>query len=124
MKTMTESQGPDVGAPQTNNGASPIAAAAYLAGMVYVWGEGIFRYVFTKFPSIPERYVLWHGRVGDIAAMWLTISVVAAIVFLIFGLRVWRGRDHVGSIPVWTIVLIVSAIVAPLLGEIGTPIGI
>ena len=124
MKTMTQPQGPDVGAPKAKTGASPIAAAAYLAGIVYVWGEGIFRYVFTKFPSVPEHYVLWQGRVGDIAAMWLTISVVAVAVFLIFGLRVWRDRDHVSSIPVWTIVLIVSTVVAPLLGEIGTPIGI
>jgi hypothetical protein len=34
------------------------------------------------------------------------------------------GRARVGSIWFWTILLIISAIVAPLSGEIGTPIGI
>jgi hypothetical protein len=43
--------------------------------------------------------MLWQGRVGDIAAMWLTISGVAVVVIL-------------------------SAIMAPLIGEIGTPVGI
>jgi hypothetical protein len=37
---------------------------------------------------------------------------------------VWRGRDHVGTLLMWTIVLIVSAIAAPLIGEYGTPFGI
>ena len=109
--------------PEASKGASPRAAAAFLAGIVYMWGEAVFRIVFTKTP-LANYYVLWHGRVGDIAAMWLTISVVAVAVFLFFGLRVWRSRTRVGSIPVWTIVLIISAIIAPMLGELGTPIGI
>ena len=124
MNTMTQTETPDRSAERGGIGASPVAAAAFLAGIVYMWGEGIFRYVFTNFPSVPTVYTLWNGRVGDIAAMWLTISVVAVAVFLIFGFRVWRGRARVGSVLVWTIVLIVSAIIAPLLGEIGTPIGI
>ena len=124
MNTMAQTETPDGTAERGGIGASPVAAAAFLAGIVYMWGEGIFRYVFTNFPSVPTVYTLWNGRAGDIAAMWLTISVVALAVFLIFGFRVWRGRARVGSVLVWTIVLIVSAIIAPLLGEIGTPIGI
>ena len=104
--------------------ASPSVAAAFAAGIVYVWGEAIFRLIFTFFPDVPATYTLWSGRAGDIAAMWLTISVVAVVVFAVLSRLVWRGRDHVGSLRMWTIVLIVSAIAAPLIGEYGTPFGI
>lgn len=124
MNTLAHPTISDEPAERGRTGASPVAAATFLAGIVYVWGEGIFRYVFTNFPSVPAFYQLWNGRAGDIAAMWLSISVIALAVFLIFRFRVWRGRARVGSITVWTILLIVSAIIAPLLGEIGTPIGI
>lgn len=109
------------GVPLLSGLASPFAAAAFAAGLVYVWGEAAFRLAFTYSPAFDARWVLWNGRVGDIAAMWLTISVLAAVTFL--ALRfVWRGRSHVGPIMLWTIVLILSAIAAPLIGEIGTPI--
>ena len=124
MNIATGPQELDVAERHAQSGASPVAAAAYLAGLVYLWGEALFRYVFTNYPSVPEHYMLYPARTGEIAAMWLTISVVAVAVFLFFGLRVWRSRTRVGSIPVWTIVLIISAIIAPMLGEIGTPIGI
>ena len=104
--------------------ASPSVAATLAAGIVYVWGEAIFRLIFTFFPDVPATYSLWSGRAGDIAAMWLTISVVAVVVFAVLSRLVWRGRDHVGSVRMWTIVLIVSAIAAPLIGEYGTPFGI
>jgi len=104
-------------------GASPLVAAAFLAGIVYLWVETLFRLVFT-YTNLANSYVLWQGRVGDIAAMWLTMWVVAIVVFFIFGYGVFRRRPQVGTIWLWMIVLIVSAIVAPLIGEIGTPIGI
>lgn len=106
-----------------NAGATPLVAAAFLSGIVYLWVEACFRLLFT-YTSLASVYVLWQARVGDIAAMWLTMWVVSAMVFFVFGYLVFRGRVHVGSIWFWTILLIVSAIVAPLLGEIGTPIGI
>ena len=109
---------------KVNGAASPSVAAAFAAGIVYVWGEAIFRLIFTFFPDVPATYALWSGRAGDIAAMWLTISVVAFVVFAVLSRLVWRGRDHVGSLRMWTIVLIVSAIAAPLIGEYGTPFGI
>ena len=124
MSIATDPQELNVVQEQAQSGASPVAAAAYLAGLVYLWGEALFRYVFTAYPSVPEHYMLYQARTGEIAAMWLTISVVAVAVFLLFGFRVWRSRARVGSIPVWTIVLIITAIIAPMLGEIGTPIGI
>jgi hypothetical protein len=37
---------------------------------------------------------------------------------------VFRRRTRLGSITFWTVLLLISAIVAPLIGEIGTPIGI
>lgn len=104
-------------------GAVPLVAAAFLAGIVYMWVEAIFRLLFT-YTSLASVYVLWQARTGDIAAMWLTMSLVSVVVFFVFGYLVFRGRSQVGSVWLWTILLIISAIVAPLLGEIGTPIGI
>jgi aryl-alcohol dehydrogenase-like predicted oxidoreductase len=110
-------QGAAVGA------APPRVAAAFAAGLIYLWLEVLFRLLFT-YTSLASRYTLWNGRAGDVAAMWLTISAVALVAFFVLGFGVFRGRAHVGTIPVWAILLIVSAIVAPLIGEIGTPLGI
>ena len=52
--------------------ATPLVAAAYAAGIVYMWGEAAFRLAFTNSTSFNAAWVLWNGRVGDIAAMWLT----------------------------------------------------
>jgi hypothetical protein len=54
--------------------------------------------------------------------MWLTISGVTLVVFFLFGYLFFRGRQALGLITFWTVLLIVSAIVAPLIGEIGTPL--
>ncbi len=105
-------------------GAPPLVAAAFLGGIVYMWVEALFRLLFTYNANFDAFWVLWQARVGDIAAMWLTMWGVAVLVFFVFGFLVFRGRARVGSIWFWTIVLIISAIAAPLIGEIGTPIGI
>ncbi len=109
---------------QASVGATPLAAAGFLAGIVYMWVEALFRLLFTCNANFDAAYVLWQARVGDIAAMWLTMGVVAMLVFFVFGFLVFRGRARMGSIWFWTILLIISAIAAPLIGEIGTPIGI
>ena len=109
---------------QASVGATPLAAAGFLAGIVYMWVEALFRLLFTYNANFDAAYVLWQARVGDIAAMWLTMGGVAVLVFFVFGFLVFRGRARVGSIWFWTILLLISAIVAPLIGEIGTPIGI
>ena len=107
--------------PPASEGASPVAAAAFAAGIVYMWAEMIFRYAFTHSPSFNSNYyILWNGRPGDVASMWLTILLIEVIVFFVLA-RLWRRRERVGSLRVWTIVLIVSAIAAPMLGELGTP---
>ena len=103
-------------------GAYPAAAAAFLAGLVYLWGEAGFRLAFQYYPGFDAKWVLWNGRVGDIAAMWLTISGVAAVVGVGAWLA-WRRRDRVGSLAGWMIVLIGSAIAAPMIGEIGQASG-
>jgi integral membrane sensor domain MASE1 len=56
------------------------------------------------------------------AAMWLTISGVAAITGAL-PYVLWRHRDRVGFIADWTIILVGSAVAAPMIGEIGTPAG-
>ena len=68
--------------------------------------------------------MLWKGRVGDIAAMWLTISGVAALVVFPAGYLAFRGRTRLGSITLSMVLLFLSAIIAPLSGEISTPWGI
>ena len=103
-------------------GASPVAAAVFAAGIAYAWLEALWRLLFTYNPDFSAKWVLWNGRVGDIAAMWLTISVLAALVGV--GLYwLWRNKDHIGSLADWTVLLIGSAIAAPMIGEIGTPAG-
>lgn len=113
---------------RASGAAGPYAAAAFAAGIVYMWAEAVIRLVFTWVPDVPTTFNLWpglnDGRVGDIAAMWLTMGVLAAGVFLVLGRLVWRGRVSVGTYRVWTILFIVSAIAAPIIGEIGTPISI
>ncbi len=110
---------------RANGAAGPWVAAAFAAGIVYMWAEAVIRLIFTWFPDVPNTFNLWPslngGRVGDIAAMWLTMGVLSAVVFLILGGLVWRGRDHVGTYRVWLILLVISAIAAPILGEYGTP---
>jgi hypothetical protein len=62
----------------------------------------------------------WVPR--GIAAMWLTISGVAAVTGALLYV-LWRHRDRVGFIADWTIILVGSAVAAPMIGEIGTPAG-
>jgi hypothetical protein len=110
--------------PSRSFGASPVVAAMFVAGTVYVWLEAAFRLAFTYNASFDASYVLFSARDGDIAAMWLTAGVVSALVFLALAYGVFRGKQRVGSLAFWTIVLTLSVILAPLIGEIGTPIGI
>jgi len=103
-------------------GAYPAAAAAFAAGIIYVWGEAAFRLLFTYFPGFNAAWVLWNGRVGDIAAMWLTISGAAVVAGVILYL-LWRHRERVGTFAGWMIALTGSAIAAPMIGEIGQTSG-
>ena len=103
-------------------GAVPAVAAAFAAGIAYVWLEAGWRLLFTYFPDFNARWVLWNGRVGDIAAMWLTISVIAVAVYLVLFV-LWRRKERIGSVVDWTILLIGSAVAAPMIGEIGQATG-
>ena len=103
-------------------GAYPAAAATFAAGLVYLWGEAAFRLLFTYYPGFDADWVLWNGRVGDIAAMWLTISGIAAVTGAGLYFR-WRHKDHVGTFAAWMIVLVGSAVAAPMIGEIGNTAG-
>ena len=118
----TEEQSPAASDPTHLKGASPVAAAALAAGIAYAWLEALWRLLFTYYPDFDAKWVLWNGRAGDIAAMWLTISVLAAAtgggLYLL-----WRGKDRVGAFVDWTVVLLGSAVAAPMIGEIGTPAG-
>ena len=99
-------------------------AAAFVGVIAYVWVEAILRLIFTYFPSVPNTYSLlgYAARDGDISAMWLTMSVVGVLAFLA-ARWLCRGRECVLTIRTWTWILVASAIIAPIIGEIGTPIG-
>jgi hypothetical protein len=102
--------------------AGPVGAAAFAAGITYAWLEALWRLLFTYYPNFDANWVLWNGRVGDIAAMWLTISGIALVVGV--GLYLlWRGRSRVGTVADWTVVLVGSAVAAPMIGEIGNTTG-
>lgn len=102
-------------------GAPPKAAAGYAAGFAYLWGEAVLRYLWTN--TSLGNWFLYSQRTGDVSAIWL-FSVIAALLGFVVIYAPFRKRERIGSIKVWTILLVVSAIVAPLIGEIGTPFGI
>ena len=104
-----------------DKGASPKAAAAFAACTIYLWAEAIIRIWFSKGGDAQLR--LWTERAGDIAGMWLAMVVIGLVAYFVLA-AVWRKRPAVGTLPVWTIVLIVSAIIAPLIGEWGQSLGI
>lgn len=102
-------------------GAPPKAAAGYAAGVAYLWGEAVLRYLWTN-TSLGSWY-LYPQRTGDVSAIWL-FSVVISLVGFVLVYALFRKRERVGSITFWTAMLVVSAIIAPMVGEIGTPFGI
>ena len=106
---------------EDDKSASPKAAAAFAAATIYMWAEAIIRIWFSKGGDAHLR--LWTQRAGDIAGMWLAMIVIGLVAYSVLA-TVWRKRAAVGSIPVWTIVLIVSAIIAPVIGEWGQALGI
>lgn len=111
------------GAPSGSSlGASPIVAAMMAGGTAYAWAEAIIRYLATNTP-VGGWYMLYAARDGDIVAMWLT-AIVAGLAVFTLAYLVFRKKSSVGSLRMWTIILAVSLILAPLIGEIGTPIGI
>jgi len=67
--------------------------------------------------------MLYSTRTGDVVAIALTEAVVGILVAAL-AYALFRKRARVGSITIWTAVLVISAIIAPLIGEIGTPFGI
>ena len=121
--TEPESEQPAAGVPRTaRTVASPVAAAVFAGGISYAWLEALWRLLYTYFPTFNNDWLLWNGRPGDVAAMWLTISGLAAVVG-VGSYLLWRRKDHVGTILDWTAVLIASAIAAPMIGEIGQTTG-
>ena len=103
-------------------GASPVVAATYAAGIAYMWGEAAIRFLATN-TALGGWYFLYPMRTGDVAAIWLT-GIIASLVVFVVAYALFKGKTRVGSLWVWTAILVISTIIAPLIGEIGTPIGI
>jgi hypothetical protein len=101
--------------------ASPQVAAAFAACALSLWVECVLRIWFSQGGDAVLR--LWAPRAGDIAGMWLAVSVAGLAAYFALA-AAWRGRAAVGTLRLWTIVLVLSAIAAPLLGEWGQAIGI
>ena len=107
-------------------GAPPVAAAGYAFGVFYLWGEALWRYLWTNVTignTVFGNVYLYNARTGDVSAIWL-LSVVAGFIGLFLFYFAFRKRDRVGSIALWTAILVVSAIIAPMIGELGTPFGV
>ncbi len=62
-------------------GAGPKAAAAYAAGIAYMWTEAMVRYLATNTSYFP--YMVYSRRTGDVVAIWLTSVIVSLLVFFI-----------------------------------------
>jgi len=101
--------------------ATPKAAAAFGATIVYIWAECFLRLWFAKGGDAVLR--LWARRAGDIAGMWLAMIVVGVAAYAILA-AAWKRRAAVGSLRFWTILLVASALLAPLIGEWGQTLGI
>ena len=103
------------------HGAPAPVAAAFAAVTLSLWAEAGLRIWFSMGGDAHMR--LWAARAGDIAALWLaiTLTIVLAWAALVFA---WRDRPAVGTLRAWTILLVVSAILAPLIGEWGQAIGV
>lgn len=103
-------------------GAGPLVAAMMAGGTAYAWAEAIIRYLATN-TSVGSWYMVYAARDGDIIAMWLTTIVAGLIVFALTYV-IFKKRSRVGSLRMWTVILALTLIIAPMIGEIGTPIGI
>ena len=112
---------PDRSTSPNNQAASPRAAAAFAAVSLYMWAECFLRLWFSKGGDAYLR--LWSQRAGDIAAMWVAMIVVGLGAYFILA-AAWKKRSAVGTLRAWTIVLIISTIAAPLIGEWGQSVGI
>ena len=102
---------------------NPKAIAALIAGTVYMWLEAIFRLLGT-WTTFASHYRLWQPRDGFISAMFLTISIVSIVVYLVLAYGVIKKPRSTSSFTLWVIILTISVIIAPLIGEIGTAVGI
>ena len=109
-------------APAAGTGAaSPQAAAACAAATLSLWAEAVLRIWFAHGGDAHLR--LWSQRAGDIAALWLAITVLGVAAYFVLA-AAWRRRPAVGTLTAWTIVLMISAILAPCVGEWGQALGI
>ena len=106
---------------ETNVGINVIALL--IAGTVYMWMEALFRFLLTN-TAMGGWYFLYPQRTGDVVGMWLTISVIGIAVYLIMRYLVLKKAQPIRMFTIWMIILSISIIFAPFVGEIGTPLGI
>lgn len=102
---------------------SPKVIAVLVAGTVYMWAEALFRYLMTNTP-MGGWFFLYPQRTGDVVAMWLTISIIGVVTYLILHFFVLKKPKSVKTYTLWIMILSVSVIIAPFVGEIGTSWGI
>jgi hypothetical protein len=121
MKTQGPSTGERTMEAIRSGGAPPKAAAGYAGGVAYMWGEAVLRYLWTN--TSLGNWFLYPQRTGDVSAIWLFSVVISLTGFVLF-YGLFRKRQRVGTIKIWTILLVASAIIAPFVGEIGTSLGV
>lgn len=98
--------------------ASRRVAALMLAGSGYMWVYA-FLHLLGTWTTFWGTYQLYSAMGGDSAAIWLYTSVIALGMYLALYYVVFRKRETVGSLRLWTIVFALSVVIAPLIAEIG-----
>jgi hypothetical protein len=86
--------------------AGPTVAAFMAGATAFMWTEAIVRYLVTRV-SLLNWYLIFPERVGDVVAIWL-IAVIAGLVVFAVARMLFRGRQRVGSLRMWTALLVIS----------------
>jgi LPXTG-motif cell wall-anchored protein len=83
--------------------------AAMMAGATAVmWAEAAIRFLLTKNPSVLWNLVL-PEKTGDVAAIWLVAVLIGLVAFCLAYL-LFRRKRRIGSLKLWTIILLLSVI--------------
>ena len=73
-----------------------------------MWAQGIIRFVASG--GSPEFLnLILPEKVSDVVLTW-AISIIAGLAVMALAYFVFRKRKRLGSIRVWTVVLLLSAI--------------
>jgi hypothetical protein len=108
MTAKTESEAPKEPL-DSPTGANPAVASIFAGVTAVMWAQAIIRYMAANL-SIEFWNVILPEKSVDVVAIWLTSILIGLFVIAVAYLMV-RKRKRVGSVRVWIVVLLVSAII-------------